>query len=53
MLILQGLPAHEMNFGRAEAHHLYDLAGEAMCCPCVASIMLAFFLNPLAEWWEA
>jgi hypothetical protein len=52
MILLQGMPSNEMRFSGATNAQMYDLAGEGMCCPCVSSIMLAFFLNPYGDWWQ-
>ena len=51
-LLLQGIPAPDLNLTMFNEGSLAHAVGEAMCCPCVGAIMLGFYLNRFAPWWE-
>lgn len=53
MLLLQALPAADLNFSATSAGDLFSMAGEGMTCSCISMMMLAFFLNSAGDWWHS
>ena len=51
LLVLMGL-WHPQSILECKPGFLKRAVGEAMFVPNVASILLAFFVNPLAPWWH-
>jgi hypothetical protein len=51
-LLLHGHPVLEMDLSMFSASSLFHSVGESMCCPCVGSLLLAFYLNPHGAWWK-
>lgn len=51
---LHGYPVGErcLDWESSSGNALSNWAGEGMFLPCVGSLLLAYFLNPLAPWWN-
>jgi hypothetical protein len=51
-LLLHGMPALSCSFPPSlSSHALFHMVGESMHAPCIGSLLVAIFLNPLAPWW--
>jgi hypothetical protein len=50
-LAANGLPANVQTQGLSDGD-LRALAGEAFSAPNSAQVMLAFYANPFAPWWD-
>ncbi len=51
-MLLQGHPACDLDLSMFASGTLFTAVGEAMAAPSIATVMLAVYLNPLAEWWQ-
>ncbi len=51
MAFLMGLPIEELDLSEFTQTQLYERVGEAMFAPCVATVLMAVFMNPHAPWW--
>ncbi len=51
-LALQGLPVQDICTQGLAPEDIKKMAGQAMCLPCIGSIMMAYFLCSYAPWWK-
>ncbi len=52
-MLLQGYPIDALDLTMFKKQGaLFRAVGEGMTCPCIGSLVLSVYLNPMAPWWR-